>query len=386
MPASSLADRLDNHSVVICAGPGGVGKTSVTAALSVAAARRGRRVLALTVDPSLRLAESLGVATDTDERQPIDERRSRELGIPDGALSVMMLDPARTWNELVKRTAPDREAERRILEHPLYRVLVEYLAGAHEYMAMEKLLSVMDAGGQDLIILDTPPSRHALDFLQAPERLVDAVDGPVMKGLAHAVEGGGRFSLRLVSRSILLVVRSLGRLMGASMLEQLAELISELDRVFGGFRKRAQRIAAAFGEPHFGYVLVSRPSASAVAETLHFERALKERGLAGDAIVLNCVHPPLPEQADRALAALHTELDAGLLAHVERALSEHRLAVDAQRATLRPLLAESRAAGRQLVALPAIPSGVLGTRELGIMAEHLKGDRELSLLDPPERP
>jgi anion-transporting ArsA/GET3 family ATPase len=389
MPSPTVLDLLLTRSVLICVGAGGVGKTSVTAALSVAAAQRGRRVLALTVDPALRLAESLGVSTTLDQRQWLDARRCAELGIAPGTLSVMMLDPARTWTELIQKATPNEAMRDRILNHPLYRVLVQHVAGANEYMAMEKLLTVLEGGEQDLILLDTPPSRHALDFLRAPTRLADAVDSPILRGLAQATAGGRRFSMRFVSQGILLIVRTMGGLMGASMLEQLAELVGELDRVLGGLRSRAERVRAAFRDPSFAYVLVSRPNHAALADTLHFERELERQGLLGDAVVLNGVKPPLASAADSAeraagLREVTTLLDSGppdsrLYGAVRAALSEYDEAAAVQRQALSDFWQRSQVRERAVVGLPWLPRGPLGTAELRLMAEYLSAVRSIDV-------
>src|SRR5690606_34810405 len=178
--------------VLVCAGPGGVGKTSVAAALSVAAARAGKQVIVLTIDPARRLADSMGVDREQVSRQHVDRGRPVELGITQGSLSVMMLDAGSTLREMIAKLAPDSQSAERITQHPLFNYLADYLAGANEYMAMEKLLSVLQEEQFDLLVLDTPPSRHALDFLDAPTRLTDAIDGPITKAFAKAVSRGGR--------------------------------------------------------------------------------------------------------------------------------------------------------------------------------------------------
>lgn len=375
MPPSDFHDLLRDRRVVICVGAGGVGKTSVTAALSIAAARNGRRVLALTVDPALRLAESLGVRTDTDESQPIVGPRARALGIPEGALKVMMLDPARSWNQLIERTTPDEAARQKVLSHPLYRVLIQYLAGAQEYMAMEKLLSVLDETTDELIVLDTPPSRHALDFLTAPERLSDAVEGAIMRALARGVEGTGRFGFQWLSKGVALAVRTLGQVLGASMLEDLATLVAELNRAIGGLRERAGRVSVAFRDPSFAYVLVSRPVPSAVEDTLFFEAELGRRGLRADGVVLNCCRSVGNTQTAASLDALNDVLQPALLAKVQKAHAQHRSRVGAEVTAIETLERNSKALSQRGVRLAAYPSAALGATELAEMASTLSRQR-----------
>jgi anion-transporting ArsA/GET3 family ATPase len=358
----TVADLLRRAEVVICVGAGGVGKTSVAATLGVGAARLGRRVLVLTVDPAQRLAEALGVSKDSDERQPLAAERAQAFGIEPGLLSVMMLNPQKSWNELIERTAGDPATKRRVLEHPLYRVVMRYLAGAQEYMAMEKLLTVLDSAKQDLVVLDTPPSRHALDFLKAPQRLIDAVDGPLVKALAR--RGGG---LSLLSRGVALSVRTLGRVMGAPMLEDIAELIFLLDRTLGGFRERAERVAAAFRTSGFAYVLVSRPLVSVVADTLHFEQELQREGLSADAVVVNCSSSPALEGSERdaALEGVRQSGESPALLHkLQRAAEEQARVADAEAKASAPLDQRFAALGKRLVRLPTFAAGVLSERDI----------------------
>lgn len=356
-PDVTIAQLLERAHVVVCVGAGGVGKTSIAATLAVGAARLGRRVLVLTVDPAQRLAEALGVSKDVSARQPLAPARARAFGIPEGRLSVMMLHPQQAWNDLIERTASDAATKRRVLEHPLYKLIMRYLAGAQEYMAMEKLLTVLDSKEQDLIVLDTPPSRHALDFLKAPERLIDAVDGPLVKALSR--RGGG---LGLISRSIALSVRTLGRVLGAPMLEDIAELIYLLDQTLGGFRARAERVSAAFRTQGFAYVLVSRPLVSVVADTLQFERELSRQGLTADGVIINCCTRPGPAGPDQdagVRALRESGADPALLEKIERVAEAHARVVRAEASAARPLDERFARLGKRLVRLPQFPGGGL---------------------------
>lgn len=379
--ATPLPELLRTRRVVVCAGAGGVGKTSVAAALGIAAAQEGREVIVLTVDPALRLAETLGVSTETDERQRLTPEAAAHLGVAPDTLSVMMLDPERTWQRLIERTAEDPVTRDRVLSHPLYRMLVRYLGGAQEYMAMEKLLTVLEEAGPALVVLDTPPSRHALDFLRAPERLISAIDGPVMRALAEGRTGAG-LGVRWLSRGVALVVRTLGRFIGATLLEDIADLLSALDRTLGGFRTRAERVAAAFRDGSFAYVLVSRPQVSRVTDALNFEAELVRQGHSGDALLLNyCFEAShaaaSAEQRVRALDALRADsgLPSALVDRIAHAAAAHDSAVRAERAATEVLLRGSSVARRQLVRLPVFSSGSIGAEELAAMAERLRGVR-----------
>jgi anion-transporting ArsA/GET3 family ATPase len=277
--------------VILCVGCGGVGKTTVAAALGLAAARRGKRVLTLTIDPAKRLANSLGLDRMTTDEQAVDPSVLAGAGVGGaGSLTVMMLDTKRTFDELVHRFASSPAARDRILNNRLYRYLSTNLAGTQDYMAMEKLLAMKDDERFDLVILDTPPTRNALDFLEAPDRLVEALDGPAIRWFIQAFDKSRKFSLNLVAQSVAVILRGVGKLTGGGFLEQMAELISDMNDLFGGFRERAGRVAAAFRAPDVAYVLVTSPAPLAIAEIAYFAERLAEHGMRSDGFVVNRVH------------------------------------------------------------------------------------------------
>jgi anion-transporting ArsA/GET3 family ATPase len=355
--------------VIVCAGSGGVGKTSVAAALSVAAARTGKRVLTLTIDPAKRLADSMGVDRNLNTRQFVETEKLRSLGIDDGSLSVMMLDAGKTLRDMVAKLAPNEASAERIVNHPLFRYLGDYLAGANEYMAMEKLLSVLQEEDFDLLVLDTPPSRHALDFLDAPARLTDAIDGPVTRAFTQAVGQGGRWGLGLVAKGAAIVLKSIGKLTGAGLLEQVATLIAELNSIFGGFGDRARTVAAAFREPTFAYVLVTRPALGAIADTCYFGEALAERALTADAIVVNKVHTAPPEPAPT--EELTQKLGPDLTARVHEAANILQRRVAREASTIGSLGHIAALAKVTQVHLPAVAGGVSNLEDLSALASVL---------------
>jgi anion-transporting ArsA/GET3 family ATPase len=309
MTRSALLTLLSEHRVVVCAGAGGVGKTTVAAALALAAAKEGKRVLCLTIDPAKRLADSLGLGRMTKEEQQVDAALFASAGIElKGSLTVLMLDTKQTFDDLVVRNASSPESRDRILNNRVYRYVSTSLAGTQSYMAMEKVLAVKRDSRYDLIVLDTPPTSHALDFLDAPERLIEAIDSSAMRWLVEAFEKSGHLSLNLVARGVALVLRAIGRLTGRGFLEHMAEFVSGFNELFGGFRQRAAEVAAAFRGPEFAYVLVATPLASAINEALFFARRLQESGMRADAVVVNRVHTangnvPTREQVESALTA-----------------------------------------------------------------------------------
>jgi anion-transporting ArsA/GET3 family ATPase len=363
----SLAPLLESRRVILCVGCGGVGKTTVAAALGVAAARRGKRVLTLTVDPAKRLAQSLGFESMTGEEQVVPDAVLSDNG-PSGTgrLTVMMLDTKRTFDDLVRRFASSQETRDRILNNRLYQYLSTNLAGTQDYMAMEKLLAVKDDDRYDLIVLDTPPTRNALDFLEAPDRLVEALDGPAVKWFVQAFDRSRKFSLNLVAQSVAVVLRGVGKLTGGGFLEQMAELISDLNDRFGGFRERAERVAAAFRGSDVAYVMVTSPAPLAIREVAYFAERLKDSGMRSDAFVLNRLHQmppsrPTEEEVGRAILRHSVTLGDDAARRIVRAVDEEReLATrDARHVVeLEQIRKTLSASGTPLIRLPALPSDV----------------------------
>ncbi len=373
-----LTALLDERRVILCVGCGGVGKTTISAATALAAAERGKRVLCLTIDPAKRLANSLGIERMTGEAQRIAPEVFTRAGLTvPGELTVMMLDTKRTFDELVTRYASSAEARERILQNRLYHWLSTSLAGTQEYMAMEKLLSVKRDGGYDLIVLDTPPTSNALDFLDAPERLVEAIDSGAMRWLIQAFQSTGKLSFNLVARSVALVLRGLSRITGGGFLEQMAALVTDLNDLFGGFKERAAEVSAALRGAEFGYVLVTTPAPVAVREALFFAGRLVEQGMRADALVVNRVHRA-PE-----LHATEPEVAASLARHglalgedgaqrVLRALDEEQRQAALDRVHLAALADATVAHGNTpRVDIPALPSDVHDVRTLAGIAHLL---------------
>ncbi len=380
MSLPSLEPLIATRRVVLCVGCGGVGKTTVAAALGLAAAQRGRRVLCLTIDPARRLANSLGLDRMTGEAQRVDQALFRQAGVQvSGELTLMMLDTKRTFDELVTRHASSREARDRILNNRLYQYVSTSLAGTQEYMAMEKLLAVQQDSSYDLIVLDTPPTSNALDFLDAPERITQAIDSAAMRWFIQAFENSGKFSLNLVAKSVALVLKGIGRLTGGGFLEQMAEFVTELNDLFGGFKSRAAQVAAAFRSPDFAYVLVTSPAPMAIREVLYFAERLSEQGMAQDAFVVNRLH-----RAPRSVATLTEAEDAisrhgltlgeGAAERLVRAVTEEQRLADLDRrhlATLQAALKSKQGEPTTQVLIPALPSDVHDIATLVGIAELL---------------
>ncbi|MEI9951145.1 MAG: ArsA-related P-loop ATPase [Pseudomonadota bacterium] len=327
--ADSLRPLLEGKQIVVCAGAGGVGKTTVAAAIALGFAQQGQRVLCITIDPAKRLADSLGLGAMSAEEQRVSPELFAGAGLQiSGQLTVLMLDTKRTFDDLVRRHASSPEVRDRILQNRIYSYVSTSLAGTQSYMAMEKVLLVRQDPRFDRIVLDTPPTSNALDFLDAPERLIEAIDSAAMRWLVQTFEKSGRFSLNFVARGVALVLRGIGRLTGKGFLEHLAEFVVELNELFGGFRDRAAVVAKAFRSPDLAYVLVTSPAPAAIDEVSYFAARLRGQGMNPDAVVVNRLqpNPALADSAEIASAAreLGLELSTEAIAGVERAAQDDR--------------------------------------------------------------
>ncbi|MFE4916345.1 ArsA-related P-loop ATPase [Streptomyces sp. NPDC056652] len=269
--------------IVVCCGSGGVGKTTTAAALGVRAAERGRKVVVLTIDPARRLAQSMGI--DSLDNTP---RQVKGVRGP-GELHAMMLDMKRTFDEIVEAHA-DPERARAILENPFYQSLSAGFAGTQEYMAMEKLGQLRSRDDWDLIIVDTPPSRSALDFLDAPKRLGSFLDGKFIRLLMTPAKMGGRAGMKFLNVGMSMMTGTLGKLLGGQFLRDVQTFITAMDTMFGGFRTRADATYRLLQAPGTAFLVVAAPERDALREAAYFvERlAAEEMPLAG--LVLNRVH------------------------------------------------------------------------------------------------
>ncbi|MES1209545.1 MAG: ArsA-related P-loop ATPase [Pseudomonadota bacterium] len=280
-------------SIVVCVGPGGVGKTTTSAALGVLAARDGRRVLVSTIDPAPRLADALGVPL-TAEPVAVPEAACRTLGIAPGILHVARLDTARAFANLVDELVPDAAMRRRIFENPIYRQITTTLTGSQEYAATLALYDVARRHDFELVVLDTPPTAHALDFLEAPRRIADAINSPVIGWFARPV-GSGRFSLHRLRAGGALLLKRLAKFVGARFLEDVAAFLTDFQTVLGGFLERAQSVEKLLRREDSAFVLVLAPERPAVDEALFFGDRLRQAGISLSGFVANRVQPPVPD-------------------------------------------------------------------------------------------
>jgi len=293
-PVPRLVDVLLERRILVCVGSGGVGKTTTAAALALAAARRGKRTLVLTIDPARRLANSLGLASLGHQVQQVDPALVRR-GAPSarGELWAMMLDQKQAFDEVVARHAKDPEAVRRILANPVYAQISGSLSGAQEYAAMAKLHDFDRTGEWDLIVVDTPPTAHALDFLDAPTKLSEAIDSPAVDWF-RKLRGGGGSGWSLVGKTGAYVLKRLAKFVGSKFIDDLGVFFTEFNDILGGFRQRAQETFALLRQDRVGFVLVASPEPMAVREALAFHERLVTAGMPFVGFVVNKVHASRP--------------------------------------------------------------------------------------------
>ncbi|HEX6687575.1 MAG TPA: ArsA-related P-loop ATPase [Solirubrobacterales bacterium] len=287
MPA--VDEILEGKDICICAGSGGVGKTTTSAAIAAGMAARGLRVCVLTIDPAKRLADSLGLRELGNEATRVDPALFKQHGIEmKGELWAMMLDAKATFDELVARQAPDEESRDRVLDNRIYQQISSALAGSQEYMAMEKLFELHTEGRFDLLVLDTPPSRDALDFLDAPRRLTQFIEGRSLRvfmrptGLAAKVAGRGA--------SVALSVFK--RIVGFDLIADLAEFFNAFSGMVDGFQARAKRVNNLLADPHTCFLVVCGPQGEPIDEAVYFHRKLVEAKLPFGGVIVNKVHYP----------------------------------------------------------------------------------------------
>jgi anion-transporting ArsA/GET3 family ATPase len=276
--------------VVVCCGSGGVGKTTTAAALGLRAAERhGRRTVVLTIDPARRLAQSLGLTELDNTPRQVHSVKGEDGSA--GELHAMMLDMKRTFDEVVANHSDPKRAEE-IYVNPFYQAMSSTFAGTQEYMAMEKLSQLRARNEWDLIIVDTPPSRSALDFLDAPARLGRFLDGRMLRLLLAPARTGGRSVFTLVTASFGLFSKLMDKILGAQLITDLSGFVGALDSMFGGFRQRAEQTYRVLQAPETAFLVVAVPEPDAIREADYFAERLEDEQMPLAGLVLNRVHSP----------------------------------------------------------------------------------------------
>lgn len=360
----SLASAISQAHVLVTTGAGGVGKTTTAAAIGVAAADAGRDVLVMTIDPARRLAQAMGLAELTSTPQRVD------VADAPGQLHAMMLDMQSTFDSLIDRHAPSAARAADIKRNRIYRTLSSSLAGTQEYMAMEKLHELHEEGAYDLLVIDTPPTRSALDFLEAPQRMTSFLEGRLLNALLKPAVSTGKGLGRFVNAGATAFMRVAGRVTGMELLEDLADFFGNFEGMYEGFKQRADAVLALLRRPESQFVVVASPQPPPLREARFFLDRLEQEGLHAAGVVINRVHEA-PAVADpgrlRSMAARRDRQDAtaralSLLADVVAISARERRDVDAA------LFGHEPAA---LVEVPLLRRDVHDLASLSVVARHL---------------
>jgi len=318
--------------VLICVGPGGVGKTTLAAALALGGANNGRKSLVCTVDPAKRLANALGIHHLGNHETPIPLEclppYAHHPSPPcDAPFWAMMLDMKHAWDELISTHATPSQ-KNQIFNNRFYQSLSNALAGSQEYIAIEKLWELKMRRDYGLVVLDTPPTANALDFLDAPSRLLGFLDAEVSKHLFLPMLSAGRWGFRLWQNSNNLLMKALSRFTGVQTLEQLSEFLLSMGQLYDGFRERARQTQALLQAPSTAFVIVTTPHYERIPEVQHFLEVLHQRQLQTAAVLVNQIHPRLEPHSQKALLSLPKPLAKKMkhacMAYEKQALEDAR--------------------------------------------------------------
>jgi anion-transporting ArsA/GET3 family ATPase len=363
-----LLDRLSGKRVCICLGAGGVGKTTTSAALALGLAARGQKVAVVTIDPAARLAAALGLERLSGEPRLIEHRLLEEQGVEcEGELWAMMLDTKRTFDEIVARLAPDERAREEILANPIYRELSSAVAGSQELSAIVKLYELRHERDFDVIVLDTPPSRNAVDFLEAPNRLLGFLDGRALK-VFMAPSG---LAARLFGRSTGVVFSIFARVTGVDMLSDLSTFFRSLSGVLDGFGERTRGVAGLLRDPETTFMIVTSPEPEPAREALFLAERLSASDMARGGLIVNRVQFDGlgGHSLEQLQALLAPELGERLSARVAGNLADFDVLAQRDRATIERLSGQLREPHPILV--PHLDEDIRDLAGLARLAEHL---------------
>jgi anion-transporting ArsA/GET3 family ATPase len=363
----SVIDLLEGKQIAICAGAGGVGKTTTSAAIAMGMAARGQKVAVLTIDPAKRLANSLGLPELGNEERRVAPERFAEAGLEmRGELWAMMLDAKRTWDEVIERHASDEKTRDAVFANRIYQELSNAVAGSTEYMAMEKLYELYHEGRYDLLVLDTPPTRNALDFLDAPERLSRFVDSRSLQFFLRP----GRLGLRVFGRGSGILFSVLKRVTGVDLLSDLSEFFQSFGDMATGIGERAERVGELLGARESTFLLVTSPQRDAIDESVFFRRRLRESRLPfGGAIVNRMTEGPSDGAEVDVEDDLRALLGDRLGGKVGRNFEDHRRLAEHDRTQVARLARELR--GEPLITVPLLDDDVHDMEGLAAVNEHL---------------
>jgi anion-transporting ArsA/GET3 family ATPase len=376
-----MKSRLAGKKTLVCVGPGGVGKTTTAAALGVLSARSGMRTLVCTIDPAPRLADALGVHNLGPVPTAIGADTAASLGIASPELLyAMRVDANAAFATLVNEQVPDPELRNHIFSNSLYRHVTTDLTGSHEYAATLALYELRREGKYDLIVLDTPPTANALEFLETPKRLAEAIASPAVQWFARPDPKASRFSLKRLGMGGASMIRRAGKLMGSQFLDDLGAFLLDINQVLGGFLVRAREIEAVLKQPDVGFILVMTPETASINEALYFATRLRETGSPLCCYIANrTLADPGPISVDAiregisSLPDLKGSSEAELseasakVAHLAEYLT--RIAC-AQRRELERLARESR--GVDITTVPLLPHDVSSIDSLRAIADRLE--------------
>jgi anion-transporting ArsA/GET3 family ATPase len=354
---ASIADLLEGKRVCICAGSGGVGKTTTSAAIAAGMAARGRKVAVLTIDPAKRLADSLGLPELGNTERQVDPSLFSETGVETngGELWAMMLDAKATFDEVVRKHAPDAETRERILSNRIYQQLSNALAGSQEYMAMEKLFEIHAEDRYDLLVLDTPPSRNALDFLDAPRRLTQFIEGRALQVFIKPTGLG----MKVFGRGAGMAFGVLKRITGVDLLQDLAEFFQAMSGMVGGFQERAKRVTELLAADESTFLVVCGPQGEPIDEAVYFHRKLVEAKLPFGGVIVNKVHyeDEMPVEHEELGPELTEAVgDEGLAARVRENFEDFRALSERDRRNVEHLAREMRT--RAVIRVPYLDEDV----------------------------
>lgn len=297
---SDLAPLIASHRVLVCVGSGGVGKTTTAAALALWGALSGRRAAVVTIDPAKRLADCLGLHAPSAHEEPIPRETFARYGLkPHGTLTALLVDQQSAWDAAVARYAPTPEIAQRILQNRFYQGLSRTFAGSHEYMALDTLATLVQREAYDLIVVDTPPTRQALDFLEAPQRLQRFLDSQVSRIFIRSAASSGWAAFSAVNRTATFLLRKIESATGITALEEITEFFSSMQRMFVDFGERFGRVRALLESPDTAFVLVTSPEEEVLAEAEEFRLGLEQLGVTLKGVIANRMHEEWPGQMPR---------------------------------------------------------------------------------------